>query len=519
MSDRPFCPLPFATWTRALLAPALVFIATAGDRNYQTDFWHHLSRGRAMAESGTLVNNDLFTYTVAGVAFQDTNWLPQLLYYKLFTLGGLDLVQLINSLTLAGMMGLLVWLCWHESGSLMLASGVGAFTFFGLWQLFIIRPQTFSLVLFVALYGVLELAERRRGWLFVPPVLLAVWVNVHGGFPVGLALIGCYFVAVLVAGGWRQGLSVLRDDRLAALGACLLGSVLATLANPYGWHVYQYVGLTSTAATARHIDEWLPSGLDMLIGKVLALSVVLLVVLFAMPGRRPRVREVCLVICFLPFAVGSARMIAWWLLVAAPILARLLAANLPARWLEQDKAERPSFAMPIVFALLLLAVALSVPSWKQYNPLVGTVRSAYRPEDNLQQVCEQLADRGEGRIFSRFEWSEYLGWALAPRFTVFMDGRIEIYPDEVWREYSALTRGRADWQDLLDRYQVDYLLLDTKGYHAELLPLVERSPVWEPNCQVGDSILFIRQPNTPHSSPKPAGESSSLQDSHSTLFP
>src|SRR5229473_6421738 len=95
-----FKSLPFALWTRALFAPALVFIATAGARDYQTDFWHHLARGRAMAESGSLVNSDTATYTVPGTAFQDTNWLPQLLYYKLFSLGGLDLVQLVNSLTL-----------------------------------------------------------------------------------------------------------------------------------------------------------------------------------------------------------------------------------------------------------------------------------------------------------------------------------------------------------------------------------------------------------------------------------
>src|SRR5262245_924667 len=110
--------LPFGVWTRALFAPALVFIATARLRGYQTDFWHHLARGRAMVGSGGLVNHDLATYTVPEVAFQDTNWLPQLLYYYLFSLGGLDLVQLINSFTLAGMMGLLVWLCWRECRSL-----------------------------------------------------------------------------------------------------------------------------------------------------------------------------------------------------------------------------------------------------------------------------------------------------------------------------------------------------------------------------------------------------------------
>src|SRR5262249_42892518 len=66
-------PVLSGNWARALLAPALVFIATSVDRSYQTDFWHHLARGRAIAETGTLVNEDLFTYTVAHQPFQDTN--------------------------------------------------------------------------------------------------------------------------------------------------------------------------------------------------------------------------------------------------------------------------------------------------------------------------------------------------------------------------------------------------------------------------------------------------------------
>src|SRR5262249_31711071 len=159
---------------------------------------------------------------------------------------------------------------------------------------------------------------------------------------------------------------------------------------------------------------------------------------------------------------------------------RLLAANLPAPVLAEDREERASPQSVLLFVALLLAVAFSVPGWKRFNPLVGTIRSAHRPEDDLAQVCDHIATHGSGRIFSRFGWREYLGWSLAPRFTVFMDGRIEIFPDAIWREYSAVTRGRADWQELLDHYHVDFLLLDTAGYHADLLPQVERSPIWEP---------------------------------------
>jgi hypothetical protein len=202
---------------------------------------------------------------------------------------------------------------------------------------------------------------------------------------------------------------------------------------------------------------------------------------------------VCLIGCFLPLAVGSARMIAWWLLVAAPMIARLIAANVPARFLKDDKTTNTSRGEALIFAALILAVAFNVPGWTRFNPLAGTVRSTHRPEEDLESLCRELAEHDGGRIFSRFEWSEYLGWALAPRYTVFMDGRIEIFPDEIWREYSALTRGRADWQELLDRYGVDYLVLDTTGYHAELLPQVERSPLWEPVHQAGDGVLFVKR--------------------------
>src|SRR5438270_14043548 len=102
--------LPGASWMSFLLAPALVFIATALDRNYQTDFWHHLARGQAMAEQGRLVNEDLFTYTVAGASFQDANWFTQLIYHFVFGAGGLPLVQLVNSIVLALVMAVVVGL-------------------------------------------------------------------------------------------------------------------------------------------------------------------------------------------------------------------------------------------------------------------------------------------------------------------------------------------------------------------------------------------------------------------------
>lgn len=486
-------PRPTGAWVRVLIAPALIFIATAIDRSYQTDFWHHLARGRAIAEQNSLVNQDVFTYTVAGQPLQDANWLSQLFYYRLYSEGGLSLVQVVNSLTLAAMMAVLVYLCWRKSRSLLLSAALGIFTVFGLWQVLIIRPQTFSLLLFVLLYATLFAAQRRPWLLLIPPFIMAAWSNVHGGFPIGLVLIGCFTLATVVEIWWRHGHDVWRDRRTWAMSLCMAGSVLATMVNPYGWHIYEYVALVSERASGRNIDEWVPPGLHLFIGKMWMVSVLAMLVLFALPGRRPRILDVCLVVCFLPLACSSVRMVAWWLLVSIPIIAGLLADRLPQGVLEDETEHQPSWMAGAFCGLIVLAMSLSIP-WPEHHPMRAVaLRTGHRIEDDIHEAVQYLDARNpRKRIFSRFEWGEYLSWLIGPRYQIFMDGRIEIYPDDIWKEYWALTNGRADWMEILDRYGVDSLLLDA-DYHVDLLPQVKRSPQWQLVCEEGPALLFERR--------------------------
>jgi hypothetical protein len=488
---------PTPAWVRLAVAPTLAFVALSVDRQYLLDFWHHLARGRAMAEQGRLVDQDLFTCTVPGESFQDVNWLTQLAYYGLYQLGGLALVQIANALTVGLTLGLLVLLCRRRCGSLGIAAAVGVFTAFGLWQVLAIRPQTFSLLLFVVLYGILDRAETRPRWLLLPPLLLALWTNLHGAFPAGLLLLGCF----LLASAWQAGRAAgnpFRDRHTRALGACLAASTLATLVNPYGWGVYLYVGQTSSRAAARGIVEWLPPRLEMLVGMAWAASVVLLALLSFLArrcrGRRPTAREVLLILCFLPLACRSVRMVAWWLIVFAPMCCALLAALLPRPAAPPD-AGRPSWGAALTFGALAFIAVLSAPGLERYNPLLGFAPRERRTEMALEAVHRRLAGRAaDGRVFSRFEWGEYLSWACAPRFRVFMDGRIEIYPDDVWDQYLRLTAGKEGWQRILDDYGVDYLVLDA-DYHAEsgLLRQVAQSPGWQQTLTLGEGVVLFER--------------------------
>jgi hypothetical protein len=495
--------LPTDQWVRLLLPAVVVFFAAASDRNYQTDLWHHLARGRSIAASGRLLDEDRFTYTVAGQRLRDVNWGWQVVFFKLFQAGGLALVQTVNAALLAATMLVLTWFSWRQSGSLRSAMLAGLFTFFGLWQLLLIRPQTLSLLLFVVLLVVLEAAKRQRKLLVVPPLIMALWVNVHGGFPIGLVIIGAAVVARVLDAAFSE-----HADTAGAAGAprswprrllpcwpwlaCLAASGLATLANPYGWGVYKYVLQTAGRASTRHIDEWLPPSMHQLTGFVWVLSLLALLGLFAVSPRRPTRRELCLLGSLLPLAAGSVRMIAWWLLAAAPVLAAQLAARWPA--LRDDAAQENPTPAAALTCLAFAAVAIVGTPWiERANPALWLPGRAHRTETDLQAIADHLSPACTGRVFTRFAWGEYLGWALADRFTVFADGRIEIFPDAVWAEYSAITRGRSDWDEVLGHYQVTHLVLDAaSGYHAELLPQVRRSAQWHEVVQCGDAVLFER---------------------------
>jgi hypothetical protein len=197
------------------------------------------------------------------------------------------------------------------------------------------------------------------------------------------------------------------------------------------------------------------------VGKVWAGSLGVLALLLARSPRRPAIRVLCLIGVFLPLSCGSVRMIAWWLLIVAPILA---------------------------------ACVISLPWLEGINPVMLQPGRSHRVESDLEAAAKYLRDRADqDRIFTRFAWGEYLGFRLAPKkFQVFMDGRIEIFPDSVWAEYAAITRGRADWEEILEQYGVDFLVLDQSEYHTELLPQVRRSPHWKQVFEQGPVVVFER---------------------------
>ena len=246
----------------------------------------------------------------------------------------------------------------------------------------------------------------------------------------------------------------------------------------------------------RGIDEWLPPGFDTRIGLAFFVSLPVLAACMIAAWKRQgasfvSIREVLLIGCFLPLACGSLRMVAWWLLVIAPMLAWRIALMWPST--RDSGHPQPNRGAAICISGILVVVVLSLPGLKDLNPLFLT-RPVDRTTEHLDEAYTLLAQgKSQTRVFTRFEWGEYLGWAGHPRLSVFMDGRIEIYPDDVWQAYAKVTCGQPGWDEVLTRYHIDTLLLDG-DYHRRtgLLDQVERSPNWRKRHEAGSALLFVR---------------------------
>jgi hypothetical protein len=357
----------------------------------------------------------------------------------------------------------------------------------GLWQTVLIRPQSFSVLIFVGLDTLLRRARERPGALWAVPAVMAVWANVHGGFAIGLLLVLSHLVSGYPGKSWefRRGGVAWR------WAACFAAAAAATVANPYGWRVYGYAGELSARGVARGIEEWMPPDFGTLVGAAYIVSVVAVAGVVWRARGRVTLRDACILGAFAVPACVAVRMAVWWFLATAPVVAGLVrrSENRPEIPVESDEARR--WPAGVALAGILAACVASLPWLEAYSPLMRASRSARRTESDLDVVAARIT--GDHRVFTRMEWANYLGWRTAGRSRVFVEGHVELYSDDVWAEYVTVNDARPGWREVLDGRGVRFLVLD-QTYHAALLSEVRGRDDWAPRAAAGPALLYERVP-------------------------
>jgi len=510
----------------AIIPFTIAWFAASIDMIEPFDFWWNVKSGQIMVQSHSFLSVDLLVWSPVREPYYNPQWLSQILFYAFYHISPYLLLT-VRAVIIPMSVGLLVRLCVWRSGALRAGALAALVAYFVAWTNYGMRPQLFAFLPFLAF---VYLLERKDSYPKSLPLLVPVmlfWVNIHGSFFLGVALLGIYaFGTLLEKIGNPEGRVWLRSRAALWQAFWIAAAAATTLLNPYLTGIYNYFFIATNDPIARSLNvEWQPPTLNDGTGQLFYAQVLIFLASVYFGKRRMRITELLLIMAFGYLSLTSLRNVMWWGWVTAPIMA----ANFVAcgeRWREwrrttddrrptTDQAlsdedneairnpqsairngeirnsERPVLNWGIAIILFGSAV-LFTPLWRQNNPLVPAPARVALSPTTPEKIATFLKDTDVPTpIFNYMEWGGYLEWALYPQYQMFIDGRFEARQIPVWNDYLSISRARADWQQTLDKYNIRTLVL-SKDFHAELITFVSASPTWKKAYEDKQGVVFIR---------------------------
>lgn len=435
---------------------------------FDSDVFWHLRTGQEILSEGRIERHDVYSHTARGRPFNNHEWLADVVMAWVHGLGGFDGLILAHAGLVSLLMVVLAWAAW-ERGARGLAIPIALLYALLLTNYrFLLKPE---LVTFLGVAILDALANRylrsgRRVCLWLMPLLVAAWVNVHIGVVMAVAVVAAHAVGEELArrGGWAASGG---RGRPQGLGITLGFIVLATLVNPYGLDVFEPVLkiYSSTAVKSAAVREWAPPSfaafrLFYVLAPIATLAV-------ACWPRRLRTQDAALWIAGLGLALVSLRHVALFGVMSAPILARhlhLLSAPLGAR----AGSVLPNLARrfrPWVRAAVLSAAGVALASRihgphaslvqldeaRHFLPGLG-IDTRVTPVESVELIERH---RLGGPLYNSYHLGGYVIWRSWPRLEVFLDGRHYVY-EGLLAELDALD---GDASAVMARYGIRLALV------------------------------------------------------------
>jgi hypothetical protein len=292
------------------------------------DFWWHLQTGQWMAANHSIPHTDPFSFTVAGKTWVAHEWLSELFIYMLFRLGSYALLIITFASIITAAFFLTYLRCPTESrpyvsGFVLLLGAVSTGPTWG------VRPQMISLLLTALFLYLLDRYRKtsRLRYILVLPAVSLVWVNLHGGFPLGFAIIAIYILGEAI--DTLVGISTKKvTSEIAAfkhvffLAGVLALCVLTVLANPNGFRLYLYPFETlNSPSMQQFIQEWVSPDFHQFEWQPLAWLFLLILGLGLLGRKSTSITNILLVVAFGYASLRSMRNIPLFALIAVPVLA------------------------------------------------------------------------------------------------------------------------------------------------------------------------------------------------------
>lgn len=367
------------------------------------------------------------------------------------------------------------------------------------------RPHVMSWLFLLIWFWVLDSSERdalagkrsssRRLWWL--PLSMIFWVNLHGGFLLGLIL--CVIFLAAAVWSWRAPARTFDDNlvryalgrHMSDLAVVTLLSAAATFINPYGWrlhrHILSYLG---NSFLMQHIEEFQSPNFH-LIAQKFFLALLLLAFLALAFRKRPLRASELLVLLFAIYAgLYASRNI--------PIASILLVAVIGPMWpplpqfadffgnMTVVQAKLRGHLWSIAMLVFVFAVGLNGGQF-----LGKTLLNAhFDPQRMPAAAVDNLEKSGISQpVLTPDYWGGYLIYRLYPHNHVVIDDRHDLYGETVLASYLKMFRAQPGWDDFLTKYNVRCVMMPK---NAAISAMLSQSLAWRTLYSDDLAVTFVK---------------------------
>lgn len=448
------------------------------------DYFWHLRTGQVLLEQGALPIGDIFSYTNAGRPWVLHEWLFELVLAGMYSMFGTFGVKFMTALLATATL-----IISYVTANRILGKPYAAF-FLALVFFILIapgispRPQLVTFLLFALYLRVLtgfKYAGETRSLLALP-LLMAAWVNFHGGYAAGLALLflftACEWLKFLAA----DSRDAAQRRRLQWLSLTAAATLLSSLVNPYflgHWlYPFQVIGME---ASRSYISEWRSPDFHTPWGQGYLALVLAFFATVAYRTVKADITEFAVPLFFALMGFVAARHVPMAAIALIPFTAAALAQQplpqmIPTRWLRgystwyarqarqgRELGDKEYPLNWLLLGLLLATLLLYYPIHHAADTEKANARAPVKATEFLMQAGIR------GRMFNTYHYGGYLIYRLYPAQQVFIDGRADMYGDAFVKEYMEISAGGTNWEKQFDRYRIDYVLVQRDSPLRQLL--------------------------------------------------
>jgi hypothetical protein len=498
------------------LLGALVFTALSVRLLGDAGIGWHIRTGQQILTTHAIPRVDSFSSTMAGRPWFAWEWLYDLVVGQLESKLGLNGVVWFTAVVIAAVFAWMFRLLIGRGTNLPVALVLVLLAVSASMIHFLARPHVVSWLFTLAWFWILDSSEREgfdgrggpgRRWLWALPLLMLVWVNVHGGFLVGFVLLGTFLLGA--AWTWfrtKEGRieellqKIAARKRVRNLAWVSLLSAAASLVNPYGWelylHVYHYM---SNRFLMDHIDEFQSPNFHGVAQKCFLGLLLITVAILTIRGRELRMSESLTVLFAVYAGLYASRNIPVSSVVLVMVVGPLVPAAVRARGFSQRMAAVEvglrGHLWPILAIVVTLAIAANggrVGSGSRSRVLMD---AHFDPRRMPVEVVNYLSKyEVKGPVLGPDYWGGYLIYRIYPQSRVVVDDRHDLYGEDFFKSYLKMVRVERGWEEFLQAHETSCVLLPRDAALANILAATKG---WKQIYADDVVVAFVRDPVNP----------------------